>query len=420
MTEQGPRVVVLLGAGASADAGIPTTIGMTDAIIHRMNDPVHARALEYIRHTLAADTAVREQYPAGIVVDVERLFASIELLIDRYTQPWSPFVLAWSPGLESFSTPARVRERDLQSSLSGFDDAVRSMIPDPRTGHTRGFGFGRRDQLSRMIAKAITQAFGRARPTELSSILEGARAEMLSALLAVLAITDSTPLNYLDPLFGLVERQGSLAVATLNYDLTVEEAARRHGVRCDTGLETWLSRGKLRWPERDVSLFKLHGSIDWMIYESHQRGELPLKKVQKAGEDIRGYPEPAIVFGEAGKLRAEGPYIELLLAWSGQLQNADVLLIIGYSFRDQHVNEMIARWFNASPKRRIILLDPSDPGASYSAGPPTFAQSCALVDRITGDDQGPPPLRRFVHVAANAEDGMQDAVAAASAWAEVA
>ena len=34
-----PRLAVLLGAGASADAGIPTTVEMTNAVIERMESP---------------------------------------------------------------------------------------------------------------------------------------------------------------------------------------------------------------------------------------------------------------------------------------------------------------------------------------------------------------------------------------------
>jgi hypothetical protein len=73
---QTPTIAVLLGAGASADAGIPTTIRMTEAVIQRVRDSTasteYVRILEFVR--------------------VERLFASVEMLMDRAAQPWSPFV----------------------------------------------------------------------------------------------------------------------------------------------------------------------------------------------------------------------------------------------------------------------------------------------------------------------------------------
>src|SRR2546430_754566 len=114
-----PSIAILLGAGASADAGIPTTIGMTDSIIERMATTRHKRILEFVRHTLAAGLAQRRvsewerTEDVEVAVDVERLFASVDLLVDRYDQPWSPFVATWHPGLESFAPHSDVREGQL-------------------------------------------------------------------------------------------------------------------------------------------------------------------------------------------------------------------------------------------------------------------------------------------------------------------
>jgi hypothetical protein len=102
-TAEEPFVAVLLGAGASADAGIPTTIGMTGALIEGMQHPDHARILEFVHHTIAAALASRLSSPwrdeVDVTVDVERLFAAVELLIDRAEQPWSPFVAVPGPKL---------------------------------------------------------------------------------------------------------------------------------------------------------------------------------------------------------------------------------------------------------------------------------------------------------------------------------
>jgi hypothetical protein len=108
-------IAVLLGAGASADAGIPTTIGMTNSIIERIRDSDHKRLLEFIRDTLAADLAQRregtwDRHRPELYVDVERLFASVELLIDRYSEPWSPFVRNVAPRVGIVRTSARSQE----------------------------------------------------------------------------------------------------------------------------------------------------------------------------------------------------------------------------------------------------------------------------------------------------------------------
>lgn len=156
---------------------------------------------------------------------------------------------------------------------------------------------------------------------------------------------------------------------------------------------------------------KLHGSIDWVIDPQRERGKLPVTRIRKLdaeADENREMRNPAIVFGEAGKLRAEGPYLELLIAWSAQLREADVLLVVGYSFRDQHVNEIIARWFNEREDRRVVLLDPwpEEPFGDESA----FLQSLGSL-RPADEEKG--RAASFRHVRASAAEGLETAIAEA-------
>ena len=69
--------------------------------------------------------------------------------------------------------------------------------------------------------------------------------------------------------------------------------------------------------------------------------------------------EPALVFGQRGKLRPDGPFLSLLAEFESELTTADQLLVIGYSFRDEHVNEVIRRWTLEDSSRTIQIVDPS-------------------------------------------------------------
>lgn len=405
-------MAVLLGAGASADADIPTTVTMTERIIERLSDPQHKRLLEYVNHTLRADASAR----GSETVDVERLFASIELLIDRYDQPWSPFVAAWSRDLELFSPQPSIGPFDLSTEKRRIDEALRGLLPDSRGNVARRPHSGQ-GLIGDQVVQTIVRAIQKMRPSEVSDLLDDVRHEMLRSLYDLLKINDVTKTAYLAPLIELSVRQGSLTIATLNYDRSVEEAAALQGIECETGIETWLSTRRLEWPRSGLRLLKLHGSIDWALHEAGGWGQLPSKTVQKLDPTAAGAPrlEPAIVFGQAGKLRAEGPYLELLLAWYRDLQRADTLLVVGYSFRDVHVNEMIARWFNADPAHRIVLLDPADPRAHYSFGPPsTFGQHFVYIDRPQRSDEPPPDFLRFEYIAGKTSDFLDQAIAAAA------
>jgi hypothetical protein len=118
------------------------------------------------------------------------------------------------------------------------------------------------------------------------------------------------------------------------------------GEECDTAIESWLARGELELAPTGLSLLKLHGSIDWVVERpGGGRHELPLVRIKKVTADEKSaYERPAVVFGEAGKLRSEGPYLELLLAFSAELKRTGSLLVVGYSFRDHTARKTHGSW----------------------------------------------------------------------------
>jgi len=68
---------------------------------------------------------------------------------------------------------------------------------------------------------------------------------------------------------------------------------------------------------------------------------------------------PAVIFGAGNKLRAGGPYRSLLQHFEERLEGSQALLIVGYSFRDAHVNAILTEWVNADHARRMVVLDKS-------------------------------------------------------------
>jgi hypothetical protein len=84
---------------------------------------------------------------------------------------------------------------------------------------------------------------------------------MIRSMFQILRIDDPSRTEYLSPLTDLVRKQGSLTIATLNYDRSVENVAEAAGEPYDTGIETWLESGVLDWPEKGLRLLKLHGLL---------------------------------------------------------------------------------------------------------------------------------------------------------------
>jgi hypothetical protein len=185
---------------------------------------------------------------------------------------------------------------------------------------------------------------------------------MLQQLRRLVWVDDSQTVGYLYPIVELLHRQRRLVVASLNYDNTLELLFSFHHLDLWTGIEEWSESKTLTAPKEGCSLLKLHGSIDWILDENvrSETASLPHNVVRRSTEEemTRSFYRPAVVFGGGNKLTAEGPFLSLLTLFAEQLERADSLVIVGYSFRDSHVNELITRWVIGGGERRIAVIDP--------------------------------------------------------------
>jgi len=82
-----------------------------------------------------------------------------------------------------------------------------------------------------------------------------------------------------------------------------------------------------------INLYKLHGSIDW-----RKQGEEIIKSESSDNEEVLIYPTP-LKFKEV----LGAPYMELLRRFSNTIEDetCNYLLIIGYSFADSHINNIV-------------------------------------------------------------------------------
>lgn len=337
-------MTVLLGAGASVDAGVPAATAMTAKIVDALNQrdaawywPDTAQALNYAVGALIAHDTARDARPdAG--VDVERLFAAVQMLADRDNLEVAPFVAAWAPALDSFEPP---------QAFPGFFDK----------DFARAFESRDASQVLRLLKDAVRSMVGPKPGTVAFSRLQDAMTMALRRLVDV----DPARVDYLAPLLNLP--RGPLTVATLNYDRGVEELCVRADLACDTGIGSWSGGRDWAWDDAaDVRLLKLHGSIDWCVAEEERtEGRLPEARIEITTDPAGDHRRPAVVFGQRGKLRADGPFLAMLRAFDDLLGASRSLLVVGYSFRDEHVNTAIGRWLNADRSREVTVVDPAFP-----------------------------------------------------------
>jgi hypothetical protein len=364
---------VLLGAGASVEAGVPASYEMTEQIVKAINAGQtyqadhQAWALNFVCGALQAhSTAQRGSYLEGL--DVEYVAAAVSLLAERDEHEATPFVSAWHPAIEEIdqSPSPPFFETTIKRALSSASSRLESMIASAargklniRSGQLKGDFESHARQLAQEIKQLVDAKTGHGNGQVYSKL----HRTMISELCRKANIDSAERVLYLLPLLRTVSRFGSMTIATVNYDRSVELACDELGLVFDTLIADWSATRAFPEVSDGVRLLKLHGSIDW-AYDADirtQAGRLPAIEVKQEEPFVRLERVPAIVFGRREKLKANGPFLDLLHDWEAQLRSVDALLVVGYSFRDDHINETIRRWINDSGNRHIVVVDPGWP-----------------------------------------------------------
>lgn len=140
-----------------------------------------------------------------------------------------------------------------------------------------------------------------------------------------------------------------IEIFTVNYDLLIEAGLESCGVPYFDGF-VGNGRGRFRsdlvdaepggtgWiPSFFVRLWKLHGSVNWLNEPSTAYGIVRLGQAVADAQPAAIYPSDA-KYEESRRV----PFSVLQDRFRKTLQSKDTLLLIcGYSFGDQHLNEMI-------------------------------------------------------------------------------
>jgi hypothetical protein len=181
---------------------------------------------------------------------------------------------------------------------------------------------------------------------------------LLRSLRYMVWLSDPRKSNYLAPVLNLLARQKKLVIATLNYDNTVELVCEANGVPCHTGILDWAKTGSFNINAENVTLLKLHGSMNWMMHKDPDGGDLtsPWLVREAVQFDEHAGERPALVFGQRNKLTANGPFLSILNSFVEALKSCELLTVVGYSFADEHINVQISRWLNSSSLKKLRVI----------------------------------------------------------------
>ena len=167
------------------------------------------------------------------------------------------------------------------------------------------------------------------------------------------------------------------SVFTLNYDTLVEQSADAEGLVISDGFTGNLGRvfrpesydhdfyfpaetteGRVHRLDRVFHLYKLHGSVTWRTTEATWENPYGIAAATaEAGVEPEAaliYPTPA-KYGEMLGM----PYAELFRRFASTvIRPQAVLVVMGYSFRDDHVLSIVRQALTL-PSFRLVVVDPS-------------------------------------------------------------
>ena len=105
----------------------------------------------------------------------------------------------------------------------------------------------------------------------------------------------------------------------------------------------------------EIKLFKLHGSISWLIDE--KTGDVI--EVSEKGHSLMGtsYAGEMMLYPISEKELYLEPYISMLVKLNRELERKAIWIVIGYSFNDPVIQEIFRK--NWSTNKHLILIHPN-------------------------------------------------------------
>jgi hypothetical protein len=173
------------------------------------------------------------------------------------------------------------------------------------------------------------------------------------------------------------ENVPSVDLCTLNHDIQIEKYLEHLEMpyidgfeeipRTDEGIVGYVPLSYEPLSSKDsncksvIRLIKPHGSIDWFYI--YQRGPCKVRRPECLLDRRSFDSAPLVICGTDNK--AQGYTTEVIFndmwCWFHRfLIEHDVLVVSGYSFRDEAINRQLRNWLFYKKDARIIMLYPED------------------------------------------------------------
>ena len=297
------EIVFLLGAGASAEAGIPVSAEMIDRVQNRLKDREQtdwipfASLYNHVKSAIHFASGLKGQFGERVPFNIETLVNTLLELERNEEHPLYPFIAAWNSRFVALAGPDFSQVRDFRrlilAELKGW------MCPDD-------------ESKSAYYQKLITLQRELTHP---------------------------------------------LQIFSLNYDLCVE-GLNQTDFHVETGFADYGPVHCWDWERFEDSnnvlpqiyLYKLHGSINWKRHPETKK-LFAVRQIETVDAD-----KMEVIFGRDFKLEAGDPYLFFLYQFRELTLGAKLIVAIGYGFGDGHINKMLAQSLRSESQRRLLVV----------------------------------------------------------------
>jgi hypothetical protein len=162
------------------------------------------------------------------------------------------------------------------------------------------------------------------------------------------------PYSHMAAWIGSTNRAEPVEIFTTNYDLLAEQALERYRIPYFDGFsgskDAFLDSHSIdhdELPPRWARLWKLHGSINWSLNAA--------KQVSRNGTSIsKCIIHPShLKYDESRRM----PYLAMIDRLRSFIRKpSSVLVVCGYSFRDEHLNACLLEGLTGSPRSAVFGL----------------------------------------------------------------
>lgn len=145
-------------------------------------------------------------------------------------------------------------------------------------------------------------------------------------------------------------------IVTINYDLLLENFLNNSSETVvNDGFDSnqWLDSFEAP-PEGNkyrINYYKLHGSLNWTRDEDS--GQVT-KKESPSGSSSA----PLLIFGQETKMLSIEPFLSLTSRFKELLHERDYIIVVGYSFFDTYINNLILEAVNKYLEKKLIVVSP--------------------------------------------------------------